>query len=76
MSELIYSAEKEVVNHRRQYISRHRDKDDNYWLLMLHEEVAELTLSLRGKHEHSPELELTEIAGICINWLEKRESEG
>lgn len=33
------------------------------------EEVAEMILSFRGKHDDSPELELTQIAGICINLL-------
>lgn len=65
-------AEESVILHRRQCLNHRRDENDDYWHLMLLEEVAELTLSLRGKHKHAPELELTEIAGICINWMEKR----
>lgn len=38
----------------------------------LMEEVAELALSLQGKHVHTPELELREIASIAINWLDMR----
>ena len=33
------------------------------------EEFAELVLSLRGKHDHPPELELTQMGGIIINLL-------
>jgi|GEM_PF-3594764 len=32
-------------------------------------EVGELAYALDGKHEHPPELELVQIAGICVNWL-------
>ena len=54
---------------------KHRTRDDDFWLMMLLEEVSELVLSLRGEHGDPPDLELTEIAGICINWLAKRASE-
>jgi hypothetical protein len=33
------------------------------------EEMAELVLALRGKHDDSPELELAQIASIAINML-------
>ena len=65
----------QVINHRLSYRNHRRDKDDNYWYRMLAEEFAELTLALEGKHEHCPDLELMQIAGICINWLEKRQEE-
>lgn len=32
-------------------------------------EVAELAYALDGEHEHPPELELIQIAGICVNWI-------
>lgn len=38
-------------------------------LAVLSEELGELSASLKGKHEHPPETELIQIAGICINWL-------
>lgn len=38
----------------------------------LDEEKAELTLSLRGKHDDTPSLELIEIASIAINMLVQR----
>lgn len=50
-----------------------RDKPDSYWFMRLLEEVGELALSLRGRHEHSPETELRQITSICLNWLEYRE---
>lgn len=34
-------------------------------------EVAELAAALDGKHEHPPELELVQIAGICLTWLRR-----
>jgi len=33
------------------------------------EEVAEMILAFRGKHDDSPELELIQIASVCINVL-------
>jgi len=38
-------------------------------LVMLREEVDELAEALSGTHEHQPEYELAQIAGIAINWL-------
>ncbi len=32
-------------------------------------EVAELAYALDGEHEHPPIYELTQIAGICVNWI-------
>lgn len=68
----LYSAEYEVVNHRRQYLTHWRDRPDDYWLARLMQEVGELASSLVGDHDDPPEHELRQIAGICINWLEKR----
>jgi hypothetical protein len=67
-----FNIENRVIEHRRKYRTLYRNEDDFYWLRILTEEFAELVLSLEGKHNHTPDLELTEIAGICINWLEKR----
>lgn len=36
---------------------------------MLAEEMLELSLALRGQHEHPPWLELVQIGGIVTNWL-------
>jgi len=36
---------------------------------MLVEELLELSLALSNHHEHLPEHELVQIAGIAINWL-------
>jgi hypothetical protein len=36
---------------------------------MLAREIGELSNALAGKHEHPPEYELAQIAGIAINWL-------
>lgn len=38
-------------------------------LVVLLRELGELSNSVYGKHEHSPELELIQIAGIAVNWL-------
>ena len=57
------------------YSDKWRDKPDSYWFYRLLEEVGELGASLANDHEHSPDYELKQIASICVNWLEKRNSE-
>ena len=52
-----------------------RDKDDDYWFYKLLEEVGELGASLANTHEHPPELELSQISSICLNWLNKKTKE-
>jgi len=52
-----------------------RDRDDNYWFARLVQEVGELGSALVGDHEHPPELELTQIAAICLNWLDRKSTE-
>ena len=69
----LWLAEQKVILNRRVYKSHWRNKDDQYWLARLLEEVAELGMALQNEHEHTPEIELTQIASICVNWLEKRE---
>ena len=49
-----------------------REKSQSYWLLGLLEEVWELAWSLMGLHRHQPEQEITQIAAICMNWMEHR----
>lgn len=53
-----------------------RDQPEMYWLSRLMEEVGELAMALNDRHERDlppdPDLELREIASICINWLEMR----
>ena len=44
-------------------------EDEWRWMAGLQEEVLELSLALRGRHEHQPELELMQIAAIALNWL-------
>lgn len=62
--------EQEVVFLRRQHLRTWRDKPIWYWVLRLLEEVAELVLSLAGLHKGPPRWELTQIAAICINFIE------
>ena len=47
--------------------SENRHKKPAFSTLL--EEFAELVLSLRGKHDDPPELEIKQIGGICINLL-------
>ena len=51
-----------------------RDMPESYWLSRLMEEVGELASALNGRHEHTPELELMQVATLCLNWLDMRES--
>ncbi len=54
-----------------------RDKPESYWFCRLVEEIGELGSTLVGHpHRHGDDtvdLELAEIASICINWLKMRE---
>jgi len=68
-------AEMRVSLNAEKHSHKHRGRSDDFWMMMLMEEVAELVLSLRGEHDDPPELELEEIAGICINWLAKRDEQ-
>ncbi len=52
-----------------------RDKGNAYWFNKLLAEVYELGASLDNDHEHPPELELSQIGSICLNWLDKRTKE-
>ena len=45
---------------------------DARWLQGLVEEVGELASALAGRHEHTPEFELRQIATIAMNWMAER----
>ena len=49
-----------------------RSDPESVWLAGLLEEIAELAQALEGKHDHSPEYELRQIASIALNWLDMR----
>lgn len=51
-------------------------ESEDHWLAGLAEEVLELTAALGGKHEHSPDVELRQIASIALNWLNMRRVHG
>lgn len=63
---------RQVIDWEELHHGKWWDKDDDYWLHSLMEEVLELALALVGKHEHTPELELKQIASIAIGWLRYR----
>jgi len=44
----------------------HRPRPDFHQLV---EEVLELSMAIRGNHEHPIEIELIQIGGIVLNWL-------
>lgn len=71
----VAEADLRIVHNRQQHNMIWRDRPDSYWLARLVEEVGELAAALEGRHEHTPELELEQIGGIVINWLEKRQYE-
>lgn len=58
----------EVVDWEAKYNAKKQwhDEDLGYWYRSLVEEFLELTLSLDGKHEHPPEVELKQIGAIAI----------
>jgi len=55
--------------HHPRYSGEWTPERHQHLLDVLHEETQELTDALQGAHEHPPELELIQIAGIAINWL-------
>ena len=59
-----------VVQHRHTW----QDEPDERWLKGMVEEVGELASALAGRHEHTPDYELRQIAAIAINWLAERKS--
>jgi len=63
----------QIVNHI--VINAGDNEDKNTTLPTLLAEVAELAYALEGRHEHPPEHELIQIAGICINWLRRLTSD-
>lgn len=65
-------SEREVLELRRKYSAKWRDRDEHYWMERLMQEVGELASALAGDHDDPPEWELKQIAAICINWLEMR----
>ncbi len=69
---MLSEQEQRVIAMRRQFRAYWRERDDAYWFQRLAEEFGELGASLAGDHKDPPELELRQIAAICINWLEKR----
>lgn len=49
--------------------------NDERRFLTLVAEIGELADSIKGKHEHPVEVELIQIAGICVNWLNSLDGE-
>ena len=70
--------EREVRKRVCRNVAQHRDtwigQDEYYWLSRLIAEVGEFSEALNKRHEHTPDQELEEIAGIVINWLYRRAS--
>ncbi|MCA9389987.1 hypothetical protein KC571_01170 [candidate division WWE3 bacterium] len=62
----------QVLEFKEKYRNKWRDQPEDYWLARLMQEVGELASSLAHDHDDPPELELTEIASICLNWLDMR----
>ena len=52
------------------------DKDDHYWFERLSQEIGEVGGTIAGDHKGPLDLELKQVAGICMNWLKKLEMEG
>jgi len=63
-----------VMQLTQKYANKWRDEPEVLWFVYLSAEVGELAEALIGKHEHSADWELAQIAAICLNWLEMRAS--
>ncbi len=64
----------DIVNnnarHNEQRWINNKDSTEARRFLTLSAEVGELADAIKGKHEHSSDVELIQIAGICLNWLQ------
>ena len=69
-------ASKNLIDRANRHNSYWLDKDDHYWFERLSQEVGEIGGTIAGDHEGPLELELEQVAGICLNWLKKMEREG
>lgn len=69
---LLQSPVENVLALKTQHAHAWREMTEDYWLARLMREVGELSFSLVGGHDDPPEWELTQIAAICLNWLEYR----
>ena len=58
-----------AIGHRATW----RAEPESRWLAGLMAEVGELADAMHGKHEHSPDWELEQIAAIALNWLDMRD---
>ena len=74
--QLYYGSAEEVVAWENHYHGKWWGKSSFFWLRSLFEEFVELGLSLVHLHKHTPDLELMEIASICIGWMDYRKSIG
>lgn len=61
-----------VLALQEQHKETWRGMGEHYWLARLVQEVGELASALVGDHEDPADWELTQIAAICLNWLEMR----
>jgi len=66
--------QKDVIALQEKHRNTWRGKAQWFWAIMLCEEFCELLLSLIGLHRHAPDVELRQIAAICMNWLEMRDN--
>ena len=63
-----------VIGLRDEHAQTWRNMPEDYWYSRLVQEVIELGLAMDGRHIDTPDWELTQIAAICLNWLEMRKS--
>jgi len=70
----VLRTESETLDVVRRFINHWRDKDESYWFARLAEEFGELGGSLVGNHVGPVDHELRQIAAICLNWLDMRNS--
>jgi len=75
-SELLPDVTNDVYWLAMQHAATWAGMPDERWLQGLVEEVGELASALAGRHEHTPEFELRQIAAIALNWLAERQWRG
>jgi len=68
---LVASIPVRVLELLNEHAGQWDDKDDLYWQARLTEEMGEFASAVLGRHEHSQDYELAQIASIAINLLVK-----
>jgi hypothetical protein len=69
------TVEATVIRYKRRFSDHWSGKNDQFWFAHLIAAIGDLSHSFLDTYSNKFELELTIIAAICMNWLEKLDKE-